>query len=65
MLDHYFKGSWLAVLNLLALGVPAMKASSTTFLQFVIVICGIAVLAFLLWEPHLEGRNAVDVQLPW
>lgn len=28
------------------------------FLQAVIVLIGIAALAFLLWEPHLEGRNA-------
>lgn len=35
-----------------------MKRSSSVFLQFVIVVIGIAALAFLLWEPHLEGRNA-------
>jgi hypothetical protein len=35
-----------------------MKRSSTIFLQIVIVIIGIAALAFLLWEPHVEGRNA-------
>jgi hypothetical protein len=35
-----------------------MKRSSTTFLQVVVVLLGIAVLAFMLWEPHLEGRNA-------
>src|SRR2546430_14513619 len=34
-----------------------MKRASTIFLQVVIVLIGIAVLAFLLWEPHLEGRN--------
>lgn len=34
-----------------------MKRSSTIFLQVVIVLLGIGVLAFLLWEPHLEGRN--------
>lgn len=28
------------------------------FLQVVIVLIGIAVLALMLWEPHLEGRNA-------
>lgn len=27
------------------------------YLQAVIVLTGIGVLAFLLWEPHLEGRN--------
>jgi len=31
---------------------------STVFLQTVIVLAGIGVLALLLWEPHLEGRNA-------
>lgn len=35
-----------------------MKNSSTIFLQVVIVLIGISALALLLWEPHLEGRNA-------
>jgi Protein of unknown function (DUF2975) len=35
-----------------------MKRSSTIFLQIVIVLFGVGVLAFLLWEPHVEGRNA-------
>ncbi len=35
-----------------------MKKSSTIFLQVVIVLIGIGVLALLLWEPHVEGRNA-------
>ena len=35
-----------------------MKRSSTIFLQKVIVLIGIGALAFLLWEPHVEGRNA-------
>jgi hypothetical protein len=39
-------------------GKTAMKRSSTIFLQVVIVLIGIGALAFLLWEPHLEGRNA-------
>src|SRR5688572_33383299 len=34
-----------------------MKRGSTIFLQVVIVLIGIGVFAFLLWEPHLEGRN--------
>jgi hypothetical protein len=34
-----------------------MKRSST-FLQIVVVILGIVTLALLLWEPHVEGRNA-------
>ena len=37
---------------------PPMKRSSAAFLQTVIVLIGIAALAFMLWEPHLEGRNA-------
>ncbi len=35
-----------------------MKRGSTIFLQVVIVLIGIGVLAFLLCEPHFEGRNA-------
>lgn len=35
-----------------------MKRSSALFLQVVIFLVGIAALAFLLWEPHIEGRNA-------
>ncbi|MBI3860871.1 MAG: DUF2975 domain-containing protein [Planctomycetia bacterium] len=35
-----------------------MKRSSTAFLQIVIVLIGIGALALLLWEPHVEGRNA-------
>jgi hypothetical protein len=35
-----------------------MKRSSTIFLQIVIVLIGMGALALLLWEPHLEGRNA-------
>ena len=35
-----------------------MKRSFTAFLQIVIVLIGIGVLALLLWEPHIEGRNA-------
>ncbi len=34
-----------------------MKKSSTIVLQTIIVLIGIAALAFLLWEPQLEGRN--------
>ena len=35
-----------------------MKRGSTIFLQVVIVALGIGALALLLWEPHIEGRNA-------
>jgi len=35
-----------------------MKRSSTIFLQSVVVLIGVAALALMLWEPHLEGRNA-------
>jgi hypothetical protein len=34
------------------------KSSTGLFLQIVVVLVGIGVLAFLLWEPHIEGRNA-------
>ena len=34
------------------------KRSPTVFLQVVIVLIGIGALALMLWEPHLEGRNA-------
>lgn len=37
---------------------PLMKRSSTAFLQIVIVLVGIGALALMLWEPHIEGRNA-------
>src|SRR3982751_7071221 len=37
---------------------PLMKRSSTAFLQVVIVLVGLGALALMLWEPHLEGRNA-------
>ncbi len=37
---------------------PIMKKSSVLFLKAVILIIGIGVLALMLWEPHLEGRNA-------
>lgn len=35
-----------------------MKRSSTIFLQMVTVLIGIGAFAFMLWEPHIEGRNA-------
>ncbi|MES2087823.1 MAG: DUF2975 domain-containing protein [Patescibacteria group bacterium] len=34
-----------------------MKKSSTILLQVVIVLIGLGALAFMLWEPHIEGRN--------
>ena len=37
---------------------PSLKRRSTRFLQTVIVLVGIGALAFMLWEPHVEGRNA-------
>lgn len=37
---------------------PSIKSSSALFLQVVIVIIGIGTLGLMLWEPHLEGRNA-------
>lgn len=35
-----------------------MKRSSALFFQVVVVLLGVGMLAFLLWEPHVEGRNA-------
>ena len=36
---------------------PKIKGP-TIFLQVVIVLIGIGALALMLWEPHIEGRNA-------
>jgi hypothetical protein len=35
-----------------------MNKGATVFLRGVLVLVGIVVLGLLLWEPHLEGRNA-------
>lgn len=35
-----------------------MKTSTSTFFQIILVLIGLAALTFMLWEPHLEGRNA-------
>ena len=37
---------------------PGMKSSSALVLQIVVVLVGIAIFGLMLWEPHLEGRNA-------
>ena len=37
---------------------PTMSRSSTVFLQIVIVALGIGILALMLLEPLIEGRNA-------
>lgn len=39
-----------------------MKRVSTLFLQIVIVLLGIGVVAALLWEPQVEGRNVNATQ---
>lgn len=36
----------------------SLKSGPAAFLQMVVVLIGIGALAFMLWEPHLEGRNA-------
>ncbi len=36
---------------------PSIKRLSALFLQAVILLIGIGTLIFLLWEPHVEGRN--------
>lgn len=35
-----------------------MKRNSAIFFQTVVVALGIGAVAFLLWEPQIEGRNA-------
>ena len=35
-----------------------MKRGQILFLRAVILLLGVGVLALMLWEPHLEGRNA-------
>ena len=35
-----------------------MKRGSTIFLRIVIVLIGVGALAFMIWEPHVEGVNA-------
>jgi hypothetical protein len=35
-----------------------MKRGSILFLRAVLVLIGVGALALLLWEPHIEGRNA-------
>jgi len=35
-----------------------MRKNLAIFLQAVIVIVGIGAFVFMLWEPHIEGRNA-------
>jgi hypothetical protein len=35
-----------------------MRRSPSVFLRAVLVLIGIGALALLLWEPHIEGRNA-------
>jgi hypothetical protein len=35
-----------------------MNRGSILFLKAVLVLVGIGALALMLWEPHLEGRNA-------
>ncbi len=37
---------------------PGLKRGTALFLQVVTVLVGAAAIAFLLGEPHLEGRNA-------
>jgi heme/copper-type cytochrome/quinol oxidase subunit 1 len=40
------------------MGRVSTTSLQTAFLQVVVALIGIGVLAALLWEPHLEGRNA-------
>src|SRR5689334_2790172 len=36
----------------------AMKFGASVFLRGVLVLIGLGAFGLLLWEPHLEGRNA-------
>lgn len=38
--------------------VSTVKKNVTILLQAVVVLIGICALGLLLWEPHIEGRNA-------
>jgi hypothetical protein len=44
--------------NMTNVKAPLVRRGSTAFLQVVIVLIGIGALALMLWEPHIEGRNA-------
>lgn len=35
-----------------------MKRTSTKLLLTFTVLVGVSAFAFMLWEPHIEGRNA-------
>ena len=35
-----------------------MNRGASVFLRSVLVVVGVGALALLLWEPHIEGRNA-------
>lgn len=37
---------------------PGMNRTAALFLQGIIVLLGLGILGLMLWEPHLEGRNA-------
>src|SRR5688572_7783182 len=37
---------------------PTINSSLALFLQIVVVLIGIGTLGLMLWEPHIEGRNA-------
>jgi len=37
---------------------PAIRRGSAAFLRAVIVLIATGVLAAMIWEPHIEGRNA-------
>ena len=45
------------MLHVYPLKKSSVKRRATLFLQTVIVLIGIGALVFMLWEPHVEGRN--------
>ena len=50
--------SWQHICFLFRMKDAPIKRTSTLFLKAVIILIGIGTLAALLWEPHIEGRNA-------
>ncbi|HRE81234.1 MAG TPA: DUF2975 domain-containing protein [Opitutaceae bacterium] len=40
------------------MNLPVLSRHTALLLQMVTVLVGVGMLGFMLWEPHLEGRNA-------
>ncbi len=50
------------ILSLFRMNNAPIKRASSLFLKLVIILIGIGALAFLLWEPQIEGRNVHATQ---